>query len=183
MSCALSTSRARVVFHRGNPNAAIAVVGDAPGRSEESRGLPFVGQAGRVIDALLIDAKISFGDVCFLTMVGCRTPGGRAPRREELGACRPRTLDMLRTIDPAVVVMVGLTAARALSEVTSIGPWRGAPVTVSLGAGRTVRGVATYHPAFLQNATDATKVHRQMLSDFNVARALAAEIRTLQDAL
>lgn len=183
VSCELSRSRQCVVFHRGNPNAAIAIVGDAPGRAEEARGVPFAGQAGKVIDALLIEAKVSFADVCFLNMIGCRTPGGRAPQRNELKACEPRTLDMLRTIDPAVVLMVGLVAARGLSEVTSIGPWRGTPVTVSLGACKTTRGVVTYHPAFLANATDSTKVHRQMLSDVKVARAIASQSRTLEEVL
>jgi uracil-DNA glycosylase family 4 len=113
--------------------------------------------------------------VCFVNMVGCRTPLGQSPRREELAACLPRTLEMLRTIDPAVVLMLGLTAA-SLASVTSIGPWRGMPVEVSLGKQRSCRGVVTYHPSFLLQ-TNSARVRRHMLSDIKVARAIARKDR------
>jgi DNA polymerase len=175
--CALSGSRQRVVFYRGNPSASIAIVGEAPGHEEDVRGIPFVGPAGKVIDGLLREAKVSFDDVCFVNMVGCRPPGNRAPKRAELVACEPRTLDMLRTVDPAVVLMLGLTAAK-LAGVTSIGPWRGMPVRVELGKQRSCRGVVTYHPSFLLRQGNSARVRRHMLSDIKVARAIARKDRS-----
>jgi len=175
--CALSHSRSRVVFYRGNPDARMAIVGDAPGREEDVRGVPFVGPAGKLLDGLLVEAKVSFDDVCFVNMVGCRAPAGRMPKRDELAACRPRTLDMLRTVNPVVVLMLGLTAAAKLAGVTSIGPWRGMPVAVELGLQRSCRGVVTYHPSFLLRQSNSPKVRRCMLSDIRVARAISRKDR------
>jgi uracil-DNA glycosylase len=176
--CALARSRTHVVFYRGNPDASIAIVGEAPGHDEDLRGVPFIGSSGRVLDGLLLDAKVAFDDVCFVNMVGCRPPANRAPKREELDACRPRTIGMLNVIDPDCVLLLGLTAARRLAGVTSIGPWRGRPVEVDLGKvgarfrGRT-RGVVTYHPSFLLRQGNSPKIRGRMLKDIQTARAIA----------
>lgn len=172
VDCELSRARSRVVFYRGEPDALIAIVGEAPGHDEDLRGLPFVGAAGKALDGLLLEAKVPFSEVCFVNMVGCRPPQNRAPKREELVACSSRTLDMLRTIDPACVLLLGLTAAK-LAGVTSIGPWRGQPVRVELGRQRSSRGVVTYHPSFLLRQGNSAKIRRRMVSDIRVARAIA----------
>lgn len=176
--CALSRSRQHVVFYRGNPDGPIALVGEAPGQEEDLRGVPFVGPAGRVINALLLEAKVSFEDVCFLNMVGCRPPSNRVPAREELLACEPRTLAMLRVIDPRVVIMLGKTAAARLAAIPAIGPWRGMPVTVELGKQRQCRGVVTYHPSFLMRQGNSVAIRRRMISDIKVARAIARKDKT-----
>lgn len=177
--CALSRSRSHVVSYRGEPNASIVLVGEAPGQEEDSRGVPFVGPAGRVINSLLHEAKVSFGDVAFVNMVGCRPPANRKPLREELIACEPRTLDMIRTMNPVVVIMLGLTAAK-LAVVPSIGPWRGKPVRVELGRQRSCRGVVTYHPSYLMRQGNDPRIRRRMLSDIKVARAIARRDGTEQ---
>jgi uracil-DNA glycosylase family 4 len=174
--CALCHSRQRVVFYRGNPDASLAIVGEAPGHDEDLRGVPFIGSSGRVIDGLLTEAKVAFADVCFLNMVGCRPPNNRAPNAVELLACKPRTRAMLSAIDPDCILMLGLTAAK-LAGVTSIGPWRGRPVDVDLGKhgrerGR-ARGVVTYHPSYLLRQGNSAKVRRHMLHDIRIASALA----------
>ena len=97
VGCSLSRSRSHVIFYRGNPGASMVVVGEAPGYDDEARSLPLVGPAGKAIDRLLVDAHVPFDDVCFLNMVGCRPPFGRVPLREELVACRPRTLEMINS--------------------------------------------------------------------------------------
>jgi DNA polymerase len=184
-SCGLCTMRSRVVFHRGNPSGSIAIVGDAPGREEDARGLPFVGPAGKLLDEMLAAAKVSFDDVCYLNLIGCRTPYDRAPNREEIGPCLARTLGMLRAIDPAVVIMLGLTAANTLAHVTSVGPWRGMPVEVELDRGRSCRGIVTYHPRFLlqHSGHRLAALRRNMLSDLKVARALASTRKDSRDLL
>lgn len=178
--CALSLSRQRVVFYRGNPNASLAIVGEAPGHDEDLRGQPFVGSSGRVMDSLLTEAKVAFDDVCFLNMVGCRPPSNRVPMHAELEACRPRTRAMLCIIDPDCVLMLGRIAAK-LAGVTSIGPWRGRPVEVDFGPhGRHrghARGVVTYHPSYLLRQGNSGKVRQQMLHDIRIARDIAKGAR------
>jgi len=172
VDCALSASRQRVVFYRGSPTASIVLVGEAPGQEEDTRGVPFVGPSGRVLNELLLEAKVSFNDVFFVNMVGCRTPANRAPSRQELLACEPRTLEMIRTVRPKVLIMLGVTAAK-LAAVSSIGPWRGKPLRVELGKGCACRGVVTYHPSFLIRQRNDPNIRRRMLSDLKVARAIA----------
>lgn len=182
VDCALSRSRQRVVFYRGSVSASIVLVGEAPGAEEDERGVPFVGPSGRAINGLLLEAKVPFDDVCFVNMVGCRPPSNRKPAREELLACSPRTLDMIRAIEPRVLIMLGLTAAK-LAAVPAIGPWRGQPVRVELGKGLSCRGIVTYHPSYLLREGNAPKIHRRMLSDIKVARAIARRDGTDCDLL
>lgn len=177
VDCALARSRSQVVFYRGNPNASLAIVGEAPGHDEDLRGQPFVGSSGRIMDSLLTEAKVAFDDVCFLNMVGCRPPNNRVPYAAELDACKPRTRGMLNAIDPDCILMLGLTAAKNLAGVTSIGPWRGRAVDVDLGRhgrerGR-ARGVVTYHPSFLLRQGNSAKVRAHMVHDIRIASALA----------
>ena len=172
VDCALARSRQHVVSYRGSPTAPIALVGEAPGQEEDLRGVPFVGPSGRVVNDLLLEAKVSFDDVFFVNMVGCRPPADRAPSHEELLACESRALDMLRTVEPIALIMFGVAAAK-LAAVTSIGPWRGKPLRVELGNGRSCRGVVTYHPSFLIRQGGDQRFRRRMLSDIKVARAIA----------
>lgn len=179
----LALGRSRVVFYRGNPDAKLAIVGAAPSRDDDARGLPFVGAAGKVVDELLSAAKVSFGDVCMLHMLGCRTPQDRAPRTAELRACAPRTLAMLMAIKPRAVLMMGITPAK-LAGVIAVGPWRGVPVDVKLNA-HTVRGVVTYRPEFLleleARGDSAHGLRAMMVSDIKVARSLAMAGEPIDD--
>lgn len=171
--CALARSRTLVVFHRGNPDARIAIIGDAPGQEEDSRGIPFVGVVGKVLDSLLSEAKVAFDDVCYLNMVGCRAPAYRAPLAPELVACSPRTVAMIRAVDPVVLLLLGRTAA-SLAKVTSIGPWRGMPTSAEVG-GKRYRAVVSYHPSFLIREHGDLKIRQQMVFDIKVAHAISQE--------
>ena len=170
--CALSSGRTNVVFYRGDPDARIVVIGEAPGHDEDTRGLPFVGRAGRALDGLLRGAGLDpRSDVFIMNMVGCRPPGNRVPKREELSACRPRTEYMIKMVDPAILLLLGTTAAK-LAAITSIGPWRGTPVEVELPT-KTYKAIPTYHPSFLLRQGNSPKLQRKIISDIKVARALA----------
>jgi DNA polymerase len=170
VSCGLSLSRTQVVFYRGSPNASLVVVGDAPGLDDDLQGRPFAGMIGRVLDGLFAEAKIVSDDIGYLHMVGCRAPSYRLPLASELKACAPRTLDMIKTVDPAVLLLLGKTAA-SLAKVTSIGPWRGMPITCEI-AGKLRCAIVSYHPAYLLRQP-GENMRKQMIFDFRVAFALA----------
>jgi len=169
--CDLALGRTKVVFYRGNVNARLVVIGEAPGAEEDLRGLPFVGPAGHVLDDLLRAAGMDPEDVFVMNTIGCRPPNNRTPHREELRACRPRTEYMIKTVNPGALLLLGTTAAR-MAGVTSIGPWRGQPVEVELGTS-TYRAVVTYHPSFLMRQGNTPKLQRRIISDIKVARAIA----------
>jgi len=170
--CGLAVGRSKVVFYRGNPDAQLLIIGEAPGADEDARGKPFVGKAGHALDDLLQRAGVDPDeDVLIMNRIGCRPPNNRVPKREELKACEPRTNYMIATVDPGAILLLGLTAAK-LAGVTSVGPWRGQPVEVELRT-KTYIGIVTYHPSFLLRQGNSPKLQRRIISDIKVARALA----------
>ncbi len=112
-ACApLVAERGCVVVGHAPAGARMVIVGEAPGAEEDRTGEPFVGRAGRLLDELLADAGLSRDRVALLNTLKCRPPGNRAPRPEELAACRPWLRQQLDLLDPLVVCALGLTAAR-----------------------------------------------------------------------
>ena len=113
--CGLAATRQQVVVGRGNPNARLLLVGEAPGAEEEACGQPFVGRSGRLLEAMLAAAGLSSErDLYIANVIKCRPPGNRKPSRTEIEACRPwleRQIDLVR---PQLVLLVGATALEAL---------------------------------------------------------------------
>ena len=113
--CGLAATRQQVVVGRGNPNARLLLLGEAPGAEEEACGQPFVGRSGRLLEAMLAAAGLdSERDLYIANVIKCRPPGNRKPSRTEIKACRPwleRQIDLVR---PQLVLLVGATALEAL---------------------------------------------------------------------
>ena len=113
--CPLSAQRQQVVVSRGNPNAKVMVIGEAPGASEDAQGLPFVGRSGQLLDHLLVEAGLMPDRDLFITnVVKCRPPDNRKPSARELSACRPWIDEQMAVVDPAIVILVGATAVSAM---------------------------------------------------------------------
>jgi DNA polymerase len=165
--CALAATRQRVVLGSGRVDAAVALVGEAPGRSEDEGGEPFIGPSGRLLFQLVESELGLTRDECFVTnVVKCRPPANRTPRRAEIEACRPWWLEQLAALRASVIVTLGNTATRAVLETTEpIGRMRGRPI--ALGQ-HTV--VATYHPAAALRA--GPSVVEMMREDLQIARAV-----------
>lgn len=140
--CALAASRTQVVVGQTPPGARLLVVGEAPGAAEDETGLPFVGRSGQLLDRLLAEAGLPREQVAVLNTVKCRPPGNRVPSRVETATCRPWLEQQLVQVAPALVVTLGLSAAR----------WFLGPVTLGAVRGRVhelpgARLLPTYHPA------------------------------------
>ncbi len=113
--CALASTRQHVVVSRGNPNARVMVIGEAPGASEDAQGLPFVGRSGQLLDQLLKLAGLDpASDVFVSNVVKCRPPNNRKPSAVELRACRPWIDEQIARVNPGVVILVGATAVAAM---------------------------------------------------------------------
>lgn len=120
-----------------------ALVGEAPGATEDETGRPFVGRSGALLDQLLIEAGLSRADAAVLNLVKCRPPGNRTPKAAEVARCRSWLDRQLQLLDPPVVVALGLSAAKSfLGPRTVLGQVRGRPHDVD---GRALW--ATYHPS------------------------------------
>lgn len=166
--CALAAGRTRTVFGVGSETARWMIVGEAPGAEEDRRGEPFVGRAGKLLDAMLAALGIDRGDVFITNIVKCRPPGNRDPKPEEADACRPYLARQIELVDPALILAVGRIAAQQLLGVeTPVGRMRG---RVHRGpANRPV--VVTYHPAYLLRSPAAK---RPVWEDLKLALATAS---------
>lgn len=173
-ACALAPTRNRTVFGVGDPAADWLFVGEGPGADEDARGEPFVGQAGRLLDAMLASIGLRRGeDVFIANVVKCRPPGNRDPEPDEAGACMPflqRQVDLIR---PRLVVALGRVAA-----VNLLG--RNVAVAALRGRLHEYRGVpllVTYHPAYLlRNLTDKAQAWEDLcLAQEVMARLKAGE--------
>ncbi len=113
--CGLAATRQQVVVGRGNTNARLLLVGEAPGAEEEACGQPFVGRSGRLLEAMLAAAGLdSERDLYIANVIKCRPPGNRKPSRTEIEACRPWLERQIALVQPQLVLLVGATALEAL---------------------------------------------------------------------
>ena len=145
--CPLAAGRTQVVFGSGDPAADLMFVGEAPGRSEDEQGLPFVGQAGRLLSELLGDIGLERGDVFIANVLKCRPPGNRDPRPQEIESCRDYLHRQVDLIEPAVICTLGNFSTKLLrGDPTGISRLHGRPEVHALGH-RAVRIYPIYHPA------------------------------------
>jgi uracil-DNA glycosylase family 4 len=142
--CDLSLTRQRVVVGSGPSDPALLVIGEAPGRSEDEGGEPFIGRSGQLLFRLLEEEIGVTRSQCFVTnVVKCRPPENRTPTTHEITTCRPWLDEQLTKITPKAVLTLGNTAGRAVfgfSESMSAVHGR----IMTLGSHR---GLPTYHPA------------------------------------
>ncbi len=117
--CQLASSRNRFVFGVGNEQADIMFVGEGPGANEDRQGIPFVGQAGQLLDQLLGSIGLSRPDIYIANCVKCRPPGNRDPLPEELATCTPYLFRQIELIKPRLVCTLGNFATKTLLKTTS----------------------------------------------------------------
>ncbi len=143
----LASTRTTVVFGSGNADADLMFVGEAPGANEDKQGLPFVGQAGRLLDTLLGEIGLTRGDVFIANVLKCRPPGNRDPLPQEIDACQDYLFRQLELIEPKVVCTLGNFATKLLrADPTGITRLHGRAEERQVGP-RRVRLYPIYHPA------------------------------------
>ncbi len=116
-ACSLCSSRQNVVFAQGNPEAKLMIIGEAPGRTEDETGLPFVGRAGQLLDKILESVNLHRNEIYICNIVKCRPPQNRVPTREEMNACRPYLDAQLKFVQPKLILLAGSTAVQAVLQV------------------------------------------------------------------
>ena len=103
------------MFGSGNPHADLMFVGEAPGFHEDKQGLPFVGQAGKLLEKLLAQIGLARSDVYIANVLKCRPPGNRDPQPDEIEACESHLFRQIELIEPMVVATLGNFATKLLS--------------------------------------------------------------------
>ena len=126
----------------GDPDARVVIVGEAPGAQEDRHGRPFVGSAGRLLDALLQEAGLERSEVFVTNVVKARPPGNRDPRKPEVEHHLPWLLAQLEVIEPELIVPLGRHALAHFAPDAKISEVHGSAIERE---GR--RLFPLYHPA------------------------------------
>jgi uracil-DNA glycosylase len=155
VKCGLHKTRTQTVFGVGDENADWMLIGEAPGAEEDRLGDPFVGQAGKLLDAMLAAIGLKRGENVYIANVlKCRPPGNRNPEPEEVAKCTPFLKQQIALIRPKLIVAMGRFAAQTLLATdASISSLRGRVYKYE-----GVPLIVTYHPAYLlRNLPDKAK--------------------------
>ena len=145
--CPLHETRTTVVFGSGNADAELMFVGEAPGANEDKQGLPFVGQAGKLLDKLLGEIGLERRDVFVVNVLKCRPPGNRDPHPGEIESCQDYLWRQVELIEPTVICTLGNFSTKLLrGDPTGITRLHGVPEVRVVGA-RAVRLYPLFHPA------------------------------------
>jgi uracil-DNA glycosylase family 4 len=145
--CPLHQTRTQVVFGNGNADADLMFVGEAPGATEDRMGLPFVGQAGKLLDLLLGEIGLRREDVFVINTLKCRPPDNRDPHPNEIEACRSYLDKQIELIEPTVICTLGNFSTKLLrADTTGISRLHGQEEIRVVGT-RAVRLYPLYHPA------------------------------------
>jgi DNA polymerase len=154
--CALKRTATTTVFADGNPEAAVMIVGEAPGAEEDRTGRPFVGRAGQLLDRMLAAIGLDRGQVLITNVIYWRPPGNRTPTAAEIASCLPFVLRHVALVAPKVLVLAGGTAAGALlPQAGGITRLRGRWFDLAVpGLDRPVPILPMFHPSFLLRAPE-----------------------------
>lgn len=111
--CALAGGRRTIVVDRGNPEARIMAIGEAPGETEDSTGRAFVGRAGKLLDEIMKAIRLDTErDMLIANIAKCKPPGNRAPLIEEVAACKPYLRRQIELVQPRIILLLGATALK-----------------------------------------------------------------------
>lgn len=179
-ACPLHKTRKRAVLGVGDIHADWLFVGEGPGAEEDERGEPFVGQAGKLLDAMLAAIDLKRGENVYIAnAVKCRPPNNRTPEAPETAACWPFLSRQIALIQPKLIVALGKPAAQTLLA---------QEVTIAKARGRLfdfhgIPLIVTYHPAYLlRNLPDKAKAWEDLCFMRQAMREIQAAGRALSAA-
>ncbi len=114
--CELARSRNHVIWGEGNINARIMIIGEAPGREEDIKGRPFIGESGILLDKILNACGFNRSEHVFISnIVRRRPPGNRIPTQQEAETCLPWLIKQIEIIDPLMMILLGATALKYMA--------------------------------------------------------------------
>lgn len=169
----LAKTATQLVIGDGNPDADIVFIGEAPGKSEDEQGLPFVGAAGKFLNEMLTSINLQRSDVYITNIVKYRPPGNRDPLPEEKQAFWPFLARQLAIIEPKVIVTLGRHSMEFFIPGARISQIHGQPkrLKVKLPGSKETSWVILplYHPAAaLYNGG----MRQTLIDDFSRVRSI-----------
>ena len=155
-ACGLYEKRQRAVPGTGDRTARVMFVGEGPGAAEDRQGLPFVGSAGQLLNAMLTSIGLDRQNGVYIAnAVKCRPPLNRTPQAEEMATCRPFLDRQIELVAPDLLVALGRPAAQVLLDQPELRINAAREKTFSCAG---IPVIVTYHPAYLlRNPTDKVR--------------------------
>jgi uracil-DNA glycosylase len=150
--CELKKFATNTVFAQGNPKASVMFIGEAPGATEDQKGVPFCGESGMLLDNMLKSIGISRETNAYITnTIFWRPPANRVPTQEEIEICRPFVEKHIALVNPKIIVLVGSTAVTSLfGKHAGITKIRGEYLSYSNKyLTKPVQATSIFHPAYL----------------------------------
>ena len=176
-ACALCAGRTQAVPGVGDRGADWLFIGEGPGAEEDARGEPFVGQAGKLLDAMLAAIDLKRGDNVYIAnAVKCRPPGNRTPETSEIAACSSYLKRQIELVQPKLIVLLGKVAVSAvIGEEGALSGLRGKPLVYRNGA-QSIPVIVTYHPAYLlRSLPDKSKAWEDLCRARTLMRRIKAD--------
>lgn len=155
MQCPLKDAATHLVFGKGNPDAPIMFIGEAPGEKEDLQGVPFVGAAGRELDKLLRSISLTLDEVYIANILKYRPPGNRDPTTEEIRRHTPYLIEQIKAIKPRVICTLGNFSTKfvlakfdvdGMQSISGISQLHGKKIDIEI-AGEHFVVFPLYHPA------------------------------------
>jgi DNA polymerase len=176
--CPLHAQRSRAVPGAGvRSHPLYFIVGEQPGIEDDASGMPFQGDPGTLLQAMMAAARLPEVDSAYLTnVVKCRAVGGQVPDAGEIAACLPYLHQEIARVRPRWILALGKTAAQAiLGSTRELDALRGGPHTWSGPDGHTVPVWVTHHPAsLLVRSAGKPEAWRDMVAFGQAVRAAQA---------
>lgn len=149
--CAIKKTASKTVFSDGNPNAAVMIIGEAPGAQEDMKGIPFCGPSGHLLDKMLAAIGLDRNSAYIANTVFWRPPGNRQPSIEETSICLPFVEKHIALVNPKILILSGGTATNTLLQKDqSISRLRGKFYDYSNAyLAAPIHTALMYHPSYL----------------------------------
>lgn len=160
-NCELAKSCTRKVPGKGQKQADLMIIGEAPGHDEDLQGIPFVGRAGQLLNKILLAIQLDPESVYITNILKCRPPNNRDPHIDEIAACSQFLEAQIKHIQPKVILSVGrISAQNLLKDQSPLGKLR---TQNHVLPGTNLPMLVTYHPAYLlRNPAEKAKVWQDM---------------------
>lgn len=169
--CDLHKTRKNTVFARGNPEANICFVGEAPGEDEDLQGIPFVGRSGKLLDETVKELGLDpEKDIYVCNIIKCRPPGNRRPTDEEVNHCIEYLEDQIRMTNAKVIVALGNTAVSNLIGASGITKIHG-----KIFKYNKLWLVPVYHPSYILRNGTSGQTYEDFKTDIQTAINKAKE--------
>lgn len=145
--CELRKTAIQPVPGDGSPDSEIIFIGEAPGKSEDRNGKPFVGAAGKFLAEMLGEIKLKREDIYITNIVKYRPPNNRDPEPEEKDACRDWLIEEINYINPKLIVFLGRHSMNDFFPLEKISSVHGKLLIKKFNHINTKHFLPLYHPA------------------------------------